>query len=167
MKASRLFAGHEHDIQTKRLAAYFQVDEAFYQSMQFDQHINEKLDSNISGEVNDFISQYFIFSSRNLQEFSTFKEAYHQLILDLVSLQVHSIQLVIQNTNVKSIYVDGGFSVNDIYMNMLANRLSAYRVYAATVPHASSMGAAVVMHEHWNGHSVPTDIVKCRQIHPL
>lgn len=167
VKASRLFAGHEHDIQTKRLTAYFQVDEAFYQSMQFDQHINEKLDSNISGEVNDFNPKHFIFSSRNLQEFSTFREAYHQLIFDLVSMQVRSIQLVIQNTNVKSIYVDGGFSVNDVYMNMLSNRLSAYRVYAATVPHASSMGAAVVMHEYWNDHALPVEVVQYRQIHPL
>lgn len=167
VKASRLFAGHEHDIQTKRLAAYFLVDESFYQSIQFDQQIFEKLDSHIFVEVNDFNPHHFIFSSRNLQDFSTFKEAYHQLILDLVSLQVCSIQLVIQDTNVKSIYVDGGFSVNHVYMHMLSNRLSAYRVYAATVPHASAMGAAVVMHEHWNGHTVPTDIVQCKQILPL
>lgn len=167
VKASRLFAGHEHEMQVKRLLEHFQIKEDFHKSIQFDYDIINKLNADMLNDKDDFNPHHFIFSTRDLQEYSTFKVAYHQLMLDLVAMQVRSIQLVIQDTNVKSIYVDGGFSHNNIFMQLLSNSFPSFNVYAATVPHASAMGAAVVIHEHWNESAIPIDIVQCKQILPL
>lgn len=167
VKASRLFAGHEHEMQVKRLSAHFQVDENFHKSIKFDNDIIDKLSVDVLAEGNDFNPHHFIFSSRNLRQYETFEIAYHQLIMDLVAMQIQSLKLVIQDSNVKSIYVDGGFSVNNVYMQLLSNRLASYQVYAAVVPHASAMGAAVLIHEHWNNNAIPADILQCKQIHPL
>ena len=47
-------------------------------------------------------------------------EAYHHLIYDLVKQQAASSNMVLNDTPVKRIFVDGGFSKNSVYMNLLA-----------------------------------------------
>jgi activator of 2-hydroxyglutaryl-CoA dehydratase len=167
VKASRLFAGYEHDIQVKRLSEYFHVALDHHKSVKYRKEIIEKLHLNHEEVKEVFSPRCFIFSSRNLQDYKDFDEAYHQLMLDIVSMQVKSTKLIIQDSSMQSIYVDGGFSSNQIYMQLLSNYFSTYKVYAAAVPQASAIGAAVAMHQQWNHHSIPTHLVECTQIHPL
>ncbi|MFN5327241.1 MAG: FGGY-family carbohydrate kinase [Bacteroidota bacterium] len=167
VKASRLFAGYEHDIQVKRLSEYFHVALDHHKSVKYRKEIIEKLHLNHEEVKEDFSPRCFIFSSRNLQDYKDFDEAYHQLMLDIVSMQVKSTKLIIQDSSMQSIYVDGGFSSNQIYMQLLSNYFSSYKVYAAAVPQASAIGAAVAMHQQWNHHSIPSHLVECTQIHPL
>jgi glycerol kinase len=100
-----------------------------------------------------------VFAERNLDEFVTYEEAYHQLIADIVSQQIKSTNLVLKGTGVKKIFVDGGFSKNAIYMHLLAKAFSSIEVYAASVPQASALGAALAIHQHWNLHPLPTHII--------
>ena len=74
-------------------------------------------------------------------------EAYHYLIAEIVQQQTFSSSLVISNTDVKKICIDGGFGRNELYMKLLANAFPSYNVVAASVPQASSIGAAMVMGE--------------------
>ncbi len=60
------------------------------------------------------------FNERDLSDFKNYDEAYHQLMLDLIAQQIISTRLVIHNSPVKKVFVDGGFSKNSIYMNLLA-----------------------------------------------
>jgi glycerol kinase len=46
--------------------------------------------------------------------------------------------------------VDGGFSRNDIFMNLLAEAFFDKEVYASEIAQATALGAALVISEAWN-----------------
>lgn len=66
---------------------------------------------------------------------------------------------VIQDTPVKRIFVDGGFSHNSIYMHLLALAFTQLEVYAASVAQATAVGAALAIHPYWNTQPVPGDMI--------
>lgn len=49
-------------------------------------------------------------------------------------------------------------------MQLLADAFPEMEVFAATVAQASSLGAAMVMHRHWNGKAFPSSIVDIKRI---
>lgn len=167
VKASRLFAGYEHEQQTKRLAEHFKVPLGYYKTIVFDSNTIEKLrnDSKTNPTISEDKSAILrdsLFKQRDLGLFSTYEEAYHQLILDIMTQQLISTELVLHNSPVKRIFVDGGFSKNLIYMNLLAAAFPNIEVYAASVAQASSLGAALAIHKHWNTKPLPADLIDLR-----
>jgi len=102
------------------------------------------------------------FSSRDLHVFRDFEQAYHRLIMDIMERQVISTRLVLQGTAVKRVFVDGGFGNNQVYMHLLAAALPDLEVFAASIPQATSMGAALTIHAHWNSKSLPGDMIEVR-----
>jgi sugar (pentulose or hexulose) kinase len=129
VKASRLFLGKEHEEGTKQLAVQFGVAPNAYKSVKAGQ---------LSG---------------------SFEQAYHQLVSGLVVKQVAAIRLAKGDTSIKQIFVDGGFSKNEIYMQLLAVAFPDCEVYAATVAQASALGAAVALHEDWNTQPLKDDLI--------
>lgn len=159
VKASRLFSGFEHEQQSKRIAAHFNEDVIKFRNIHFDPKVINHLENDHpQNKTNDFKKESE-FASRNLDDFSSDIEAYHQLMLDLVNLQVASTQLVLNGTNVKRIFVDGGFSKNSIYMNLLAAAFPTIEVFAASMAQATALGAALILHETWNSKAVPNNII--------
>ncbi|MBM3178645.1 MAG: carbohydrate kinase [Bacteroidetes bacterium] len=67
----------------------------------------------------------------------------HQLTFDLAARQKKSTLLILGEGNVRRIYVDGGFSKNEMFMQMLSSLFDGYEVYAAELPQASAVGAAI------------------------
>ena len=80
----------------------------------------------------------------------------------MVQAQIASTRLIMGDDRVKRIFVDGGFSKNDIYMNLLAKSFPEIEVYAASMAQATAIGAALVIHEHWNTQPIPNDIIELR-----
>jgi len=76
--------------------------------------------------------------------------------------QVCSTNLIIQGTPVGRIFVDGGFGSNAVFMHMLADAFAGVEVYAASMPQASALGAALVLHPHWNSKNVPSDLIELK-----
>jgi sugar (pentulose or hexulose) kinase len=76
--------------------------------------------------------------------------AYLDLMKDLVQQQVRSTNLVLKDSPVKEILVDGGFSKNPIFMELLAQAFPELQVRAATTAQASALGAAMCVHGAWN-----------------
>jgi hypothetical protein len=161
VKASRLLAGLEHDQQTKRIAEHFNQDPAKYLEMDFDQEIIPSLNAKTAAQLSDGFS----FHKRNLTDFKTDRQAYHHLIADLVELQILSTQLVLKGSPVKKIYVDGGFSQNNIFMRLLALGLPEFEVYAASVAQASALGTALAIHDTWNSKPIPADLIKLNAVY--
>jgi sugar (pentulose or hexulose) kinase len=152
VKASRLFAGYMHDEQVKRIAAHFQQDPFRYRNMPFD--------AGLVTHMREAYQQDMPFEKRELSIFSSDVEAYHQLVMDLVHQQYHSTRLVLNGTPVKRIFVDGGFSRNGIYMNLLAAAFPGIEIYAATIAQATSLGAALAIHHAWNKKQIPNNIIE-------
>lgn len=160
VKASRLFAGYEHEQQTKRLAAHFNKALNYFTTVALDEQILNKLQpaKDIDAANNTAMVQQSQFGKRDITAFANYEEAYHQLIADIIVQQVRSTKLVL-NGNVKRIFVDGGFSKNAIYMHLLAEAFPGIEVYAATVAQASALGAALAIHHQWNNNTLPDNII--------
>jgi len=156
VKASRLFAGYEHEVQSKRIADYFQVSAAKFKSLRIDWDIVAKLQK---GEVSPSLDA---FSKIDLRVYEDYIEAYHALILFLIHAQFASTKLVLDGVDIKRMFVDGGFSRNDIYMHLLARTFSDMEVYAASMAQATAVGAALVIHHEWNSQPIPNDIIELR-----
>jgi sugar (pentulose or hexulose) kinase len=153
VKASRLFAGNEHEIETKRLAQHFKVANDNYKTVEYD----EKIIAELTG--NNPEAPEVKFAGRNLADYKNYSIAYHRLILDIMWQQLASTKLVIQDDKVNRIFVDGGFSKNAIYMHLLAEAFPEMEVYAASVAQATAVGAALAIHKHWNSKPLPGDII--------
>lgn len=162
VKASRLFAGYEHEVQTKRLAAHFGVSDGYYKTVLFDPQLIETLRANAEplADGDKFtLLKNSPFANRDLAQFGSYEEAYHQFILDLMTQQLISTELVLHNSPVRRIFVDGGFSKNPIFMNLLAMAFPEVEVFAASVAQASALGAALVMHDTWNPKPLQNDLI--------
>src|SRR5690606_15127962 len=103
-----------------------------------------------------------VFQYRSIGQFSNAAEAYHQLILDLVALQQQSTRMIMERTAVKKIFVDGGFSKNAIYMNLLSAAFPDIEVYAAGMAQATALGTAMSIHKHWNKKPLANDIIELK-----
>ncbi|MBC7721435.1 MAG: carbohydrate kinase [Pedobacter sp.] len=164
VKASRLFAGYEHEQQIKRLSEHFNVDKERYKTVAFNTDIIDVLTKKSTHDIaHETIMQQSLFAERNLTDFKNYEEAYHQLILDLVNQQVVSTNLILQKNSTKKIFVDGGFSKNPIYMNLLANAYPTIEVYASEIAQATAIGAAMAVHKQWNTKNLPPDIIQLKK----
>ncbi len=164
VKSARLFAGFEHEQQTQRIAKHFNLPTNFYKTLQFDSHILGTLRGRNREILRGFIAATVhtssVFVQRDLDDLETVEEAYHQLILDLMAQQVASTRLVLdEKTPVRRIFVDGGFSKNPIYMNLLASQFPEIEVFAASVAQATAIGAALAIDQHWNTQGVPSNLI--------
>ena len=172
VKASRLFAGYEHEQQTRRLADHFHVAINHYEQIAYNPALVEQLrgrsaDLNAGGDLagSRMISmQGSLFGERDLSGFATYDEAYHQLMLDIMSQQLISTHLVFDDAvTIGRIFVDGGFGKNPVYMNLLARAFPDREVFAASVAQASALGAALAIHAHWNPRLLPDDSVELKR----
>jgi sugar (pentulose or hexulose) kinase len=165
VKASRLFAGYEHEQQVTRLAAHFNKPENYYASVKTDLALLQEMGTGkkeLLGKQDSPMVGESAFGKRGLEDFDGYEEAYHQLIFDIITQQVRSTNIVLKGTAAKKIFVDGGFSRNPIYMQMLALSFPGIEVYAASVAQASALGAALAIHDKWNTRSLPVDMIKLK-----
>ena len=166
VKASRLFAGYEHEQQVKRLAAHFHTDAAAAAAISFDPDCVALLRSRDETRP-DFVASTVTasaFGERDLTLFDSFQQAYHRLLMDIMDQQVTSTQLILQGqtTEVSRIFVDGGFGKNQVYMHLLAAAFPEMEVFAASMPQATAIGAALAIHPHWNTKALPGDIIELK-----
>jgi sugar (pentulose or hexulose) kinase len=157
VKASRLFAGHEHEQQTKRLAFHFGVPLDHYKHVAFNAELLDTLQSdNVTALTGVHTSA---FAQHSLSEFKNYEQAYHQFIFDIILQQKVSTSLVLGSKKVTRIFVDGGFAKNPVYMNLLAGAFPNMEVFAASVSQATAIGAALAIHKDWNTKQVPADMI--------
>src|SRR4030095_10678312 len=165
VKASRIFAGYEHEQQVKRFAEHFKKPITYYTTIEVDTELLKKQKHAIKNlQLMNEGSEpaRSAFGKRKLEEYKNYEEAYHQFIVDIVAQQVRSTNMVLKGTGVKRIFVDGGFSKNPIYMYLMAEAFPNIEVYAASVAQASALGAALVIHQHWNNKPLPSNIIEMK-----
>ena len=158
VKASRLFAGYEHEQQTKRLAYHFGVALDYYKTVVFDTSFlnDDSMEKSRAGLATS------AFAAKELGSFKSYEQAYHQFIFDIIQQQKTSTSLILGNKKVTRIFVDGGFGKNPVYMNLLAAAFPEMEVFAASVSQATAIGAALSIHKHWNTKPVPGDMIELK-----
>ena len=150
VKSSRLFMGHIHDVNVKRIAEYFEVKEDSYKRIVCDELL---IGNYLKGEDDDKqffkegVPEDYIDRKIDLSKFSDFSEAYHRLMYDLTELNKQSIDLVSEDDDgVENIYVSGGFARNEIFVRLLGNFYPDKNIYTSEVDNSSALGAALVVH---------------------
>lgn len=147
VKASRLFLGNEYKLQAEKLCKHFGKAGGAHKAVSFDSEFYRQLSASkgqfyhlesipIKGEQP---------ATNRYDAFSSFEEAYHQLMIELVDLQVAAAKLAIGRTPIRKIYIDGGFADNDIFVQLLSREFPDYKLRTTKSPLGSALGAAIVI----------------------
>lgn len=167
VRAARLFSGNEHERQVKHLASYFGVSEDYYKNVKFDYKLIQQLRKAHKQVMPDQVELGELrecpFVERNINMFRTYDEAYHQFIMDLVTQQIASTKQTFGTNTPRKIFVDGGFSRNEIFMNLLSEAFFNIEVYASEVAQASALGAALVISDAWTKQPFETSKLKLKR----
>lgn len=148
VKASRFFMGNEYRLQVEKLCTYYQKEYGYHREVQFDQDIYLGLIEKPAVYFKfEGISLQRLPQKTELEPFETFEVAYHQLMIELMELQVDTINNAIGNSKIKKIFIDGGFTDNDVFMKLMSHHFSSFKVLSTHSPLGSALGAAMVISE--------------------
>jgi sugar (pentulose or hexulose) kinase len=155
VKASRIFLGHEHEVQQKALSAFFGVSAETHKEILFDEQIYETL-----RRENDPQKVFFPMGMKGsgpfipkqeghtpYHRFSSYAEAQHELIRSLVRWQMLSIDLVDPRRGIRKIIMVGGFSKSSLFIEILKREMSDRTILLSDHPRASALGAAWLVHK--------------------
>lgn len=144
VKASRLFLGQEHKEQVEKLNAHFSTSPSYHQSLSFQP---KHLQTPRSGAIPFFhvTDDNLPSKALDLSRCTGYDEAYHVLIQELVRLQVTALMRAIGSSRPSRLLVDGGFSRNKIFVELLADALPDMDVIVITESPGSALGAAMAI----------------------
>ncbi|WP_439129239.1 FGGY-family carbohydrate kinase [Polaribacter sp.] len=143
VKSSRLFLGNEYKLQVKELSEKFKVDKDYHKTVEFDYDAYFEIIKEF-----DYCFRWKSFSDKNMPEktkyyYNNFEQAYHQLMIELVQLQVKSIKRIADTAEIDRLYVDGGFTDNDLYIKLLSHYLRGMKLRTTKASLGSALGAAI------------------------
>jgi sugar (pentulose or hexulose) kinase len=149
VKSSRLFLGHIHEVNAQRLSHYYHVSESSYKSVKMNGRLLQQFTEKTQGLpvfFRDGVPADYIDQAVDLAQFTSFDEAYHQLMIDLVGLSCKAIQLIqTKNDDTAALYISGGFAKNEIFIQLIASRFPDKKVYTSEISNSTALGAAMVV----------------------
>ncbi|MBO9593990.1 MAG: carbohydrate kinase [Niabella sp.] len=168
VRVSMLFAGNDHEQQVRRIARHFNIPADFYKTVAADPVLLDQCwkEAAGGGAVRSYSGTAIpcLFGQRALDMFKTPGAAYHQLMMDMALQQEASSRQVLTDGPVSRIYVDGGFSKNGLFISLLARMFPQQEVFAAAMNQGTALGAALVLHGHWNRQPVPSSLIQLKKI---
>ncbi len=143
--ASRIFLGNEYKLQVEKLLAHFKLAEDYHRTVTFDYDTYIKINKNF-----EYHYKWTSLVDKNMPAetnipYDKFEDAYHHLMMELVKLQVENIKIAIGNHNIKRLYVDGGFTNNDVFVQLLSHSLQDMKLRTADSSLGSALGAAIAI----------------------
>ena len=145
VKVSTLFLGNEYKLQVKVLSEHFNVPHDAHRKVKFNKDLFFKINR-------DFVHMFkwHTIPSENMPDqtsipYDNFDKAYHQLLLELVLLQEKSIKIAIGNSKIKQLFIDGGFSDNEVYIKLLSQFLNTMKLRTTNSSLGSALGAAIII----------------------
>jgi sugar (pentulose or hexulose) kinase len=149
VKSSRLFLGHLHETAVNQITDHFRKSGDYFKKIVADRKLSAVM-KNKFGDNKVFFKPYpdtrELKDTIDLYVFSSFEEAYHQLMNELGDLTVEAVNLVLPgNDNTENIYITGGFSGNQLFLNRIKEEYSSKSVYTSEIANGSALGAALVI----------------------
>ena len=143
VKATRLFLGNEYKVQVSKLDKHFGVPEDYHRHVQFDYDTYLEITKDF-----EYMFKWESISDTNMPDktkfpYTKFEHAYHQLMTELVLLQIKSIKSAIGEDEIKRLYVDGGFSGNDLFVKLLSHYFRDKKLRTTDASLGSALGAAI------------------------
>ncbi len=168
VKATRFFMGNEYKIQTEHIRRHFGKKSGYHREVRFDPEIFLKREADPIRyfRFDGFSAGEEMPDHTDLQGFNSFEEAYHQLLLELMAIQQQKIRDAIGSSEIRKIFVDGGFTRNDVFMQMLSYYFSDYTVLSTEFPLGSALGAAMVIADDKTDYNVLKENYRFKQHQP-
>ena len=170
VKATRFFMGNEYRIQIEKLGEIYGKEYGYHRTVKFDKETYLRLISSpdIYFKFEGITLKRKQISKTDLQSFPTFKEAFHQLMIELMALQVQSIKMAIgTNKDIKQIYIDGGFTDNDVYVKLMAYHFKGYKIRTSKSSLGTALGAAMVISDKKISSNFLKENYKLKKLYPL
>jgi sugar (pentulose or hexulose) kinase len=149
VKSSRLFLGHMHETAARKIASHFGKPEDYYKNVKYDRSLSSSLKEKFSEKTVFFQDEPLSREFReriDMYQFRNLEMAYHQLMNELGNLTVESVNLILSESNdISNIYITGGFSKNEHFLNYIKDHFSEKNVYTSEISNASALGAALVI----------------------
>lgn len=99
----------------------------------------------------------------DLDDPSELSKSYRHFMRQLVEKQAVSTRLALGNAPVRRIFVDGGFSKNELYLTLLAAAFPEMEVFSAEIAQATALGAALAIHPSWNSKTLPPHLISLKK----
>jgi len=143
VKATRIFLGNEYKVQVEKLNERFGVNDDFHRQVKFDYdtYLEIMKDFNFCYKWESIFDEDMPDKTKML--YHKYEHAYHQLMTELVLLQIKCIKKAIGTDPIKRIYIDGGFSNNDIYIKLLSHNFRDKKLSTTDASLGSALGAAI------------------------
>lgn len=146
-KASRFFMGFEFRKWIEQLDVYFKKAANYHHAIIFNKTLFEKSQILSSVFISNTIDGDYYFNSQPIGDlgwFDNYEEAYHRLIKELAEKQVQKIKMVMGMQRLDTIYVDGGFANNKVFIGVLEEMLPDFNIITSETPLGTSLGAAMM-----------------------
>lgn len=146
VKSSKLLLGNEYKYQVTQLSKHFNVSYEKHKSVKFNSHTYRQL----SNEFKHHFSWKYLADAdmpkKTTISHTNYDNAYHQLMIELVLLQVKSIESAKgANPSINRLFVDGGFSDNDVFIKLLSHYSRGMELRSTNSSLGSALGAAIVI----------------------
>lgn len=154
VKASRIFLGHEYEVQVRALSAHFDQPVEFFQAIPFNEEIFNRLTKLSNPKKNIYPLELTgsgpmpekPSAQTNFSSFDSAEEAYHQVVRFLVRWQQLSINLIDPEQKIKNLLVVGGFTKNPLFLEILKRSSPERTILLSDHPRAAALGAAWLVH---------------------
>jgi len=150
VKSSMQFLGQIHEVYLEALSTYFKVD--------IDTHLSLKLDSDLCAKIASDSLRVFLaegidtdFEAKEflLHKFENYESAYYQLVFEISKKVINAIDLILdENSNLKDIYISGGFNRNEIFVQFLSLLKPNITIRIPAIKNESALGAALLMKDY-------------------
>lgn len=145
VKSSRIFLGNFYRQNVQKLARHYRVFDDYHKTVTFDYNMYAKITENFKPFFNLDSADALHTEEVDFNElpYKCFETAYHHLMLEIVQLQVKSIKIAMGDTKANKLYIDGGFTANDVFINLLSHYLRDMKLRTTTSSLGSALGAAI------------------------
>ncbi|RDC62552.1 FGGY-family carbohydrate kinase [Adhaeribacter pallidiroseus] len=151
VRASRVFIGNEHEVQTKKLAAHFNKPLDFFKKVTYQPELMRQPAA--AGQVEEPSRHsgtkvnYQTPKEFDYQLYPSYEEAYHALLNQIIEPQIKAIHLASEYriASFTKLLVDGGFCKNQIFMNLLQAAFPNLQIFISEDSQGTALGAAMVL----------------------
>ncbi|MEM1359196.1 MAG: FGGY family carbohydrate kinase, partial [Bacteroidota bacterium] len=143
VKAARLFLGEEYKFQVNWLAQHFGVPKEKHKRVSFDRAAYEEITQPYVPRFNFKYLPGSFPEETELAVDTTYEHAYHQLMVQLVRQQVQNLRAVLREAPAKKLFIDGGFTDNEVFVKLLAHQFRGLKVRTTDSSLGSALGAAI------------------------
>lgn len=145
VKAARLFLGNAYQKQLEEIVEFFQYDVDHFEEESIKDNLLEKFSA--SDPIHfSFPSLKLANNAKeasDLGKFKSFEEAYYRMVWELSSYQIIKINLASEGIKFKKIFLEGGFSKNQLFIACLKKQLPSVEIIISGYSSGASLGAAM------------------------